>query len=148
VKEVGPVAVTFRSNQVAVLTVDGRKHGTVTPAGTRVTLKPGTHTAVFEVPGFMKLPPATFEVAGPDTKPVAAVFPAKGQLVLTVTPAGADILIDGVAAGKAGASPLKRFLAAGPHEVVVSLPGYRTETKAIELDEEAQSTYRIDLRKE
>src|SRR5512140_2928076 len=41
----GPVTVTFRSNQVASLTVDGKKHGSVLPAGTRLSLKPGTHTA-------------------------------------------------------------------------------------------------------
>ena len=147
-KPAGPVTVTFRSNQVASLTVDGKKQGSVLPAGTRLPLKLGTHTAVFEVAGFMKLPPQTFEVAGPDTKPVTAVFPAKGQVVLTVTPPGAEIRIDGVSVGTAGAAPFKRFLAAGAHEIVVTLPGYRSETKAIDLDEEAQSTYRIDLRKE
>jgi serine/threonine protein kinase len=148
VKETGPVAVTFRSNQVAALTVDGRKQGSVTPAGARVTLKPGTHTALFEVPGFMKLPPKTFEVSGPETKPVTAEFPARGLLSLTVTPSGAEIRIDGVAAGTASGAPLKRSLVAGAHEIVVTMPGYKTETKAIELEEEAQSVYRIELRKE
>ncbi len=147
-KPPGPVVVTFRSNQLASLTVDGKKAGSVLPAGTHLTLKPGTHTAVFEVPGFMKLPPQTFDVTGPDTKPVLAVFPAKGQIVLTVTPAGAEIRIDGVSAGTASGSPLKRFLAAGAHEIVVSLAGYRSETKAIDLDEEAQAITRIDLKKE
>jgi eukaryotic-like serine/threonine-protein kinase len=144
----GPVTVTFRSNQLATLTVDGKKQGSVLPAGSRLPLKPGTHTAVFEVPGFMKLPPQTFDVTGPDTKPVTAVFPAKGQVVLTVTPPGAEVRIDGVSVGTASGAPLKKFLAAGPHEIVVSLPGWRSETKAIDLDEEAQSTYRIDLKKE
>jgi serine/threonine-protein kinase len=147
-KPSGPVTVTFRSNQVASLTVDGKKQGSVLPAGTRLSLKPGAHTAVFEVPGFMKLPPQTFDVTGPDTRPVTAVFPAKGQVVLTVSPPGAEIRIDGVSAGPASGAPLKKFLAAGPHEIVVSLAGYRTETKAIDLDEEAQSSYRIDLKKE
>ncbi len=147
-KPSGPVTVTFRSNQLATLTVDGKKQGSVLPAGTRLSLKPGPHTAVFEVPGFMKLPPQTFDVAGPDTRPVTAVFPAKGQIVLTVSPPGAEIRIDGVSAGPVSGAPLKKFLAAGPHEIVVSLAGYRSETKAIDLDEEAQSTYRIDLKKE
>ena len=146
-KPAGPVTVTFRSNQRASLTVDGKKQGSVLPAGTRLSLKPGAHTAVFEVPGFMKLPPQTFD-AGPDTKPVTAVFPAKGMIVLTVSPPGAEVRIDGVSTGPASGSPIKKFLAAGPHEIVVSLAGYRTETKAIDLDEEAQSSYRIDLRKE
>jgi serine/threonine-protein kinase len=148
VKESAPIAVTFRSNQVATLTVDGRKHGTVTPAGTRVTLKPGAHSAVFEVPGFMKLPPKTFEVAGPDTKPVTAEFPARGLLSLTVTPPGAEIRIDGVLVGSATAAPLKKSLVAGAHEIVVSMPGYKAETKAVVLEEEAQSAARIELRRE
>ncbi len=142
------MTVTFRSNQVAVLTVDGKRRGSVLPAGTHLALQPGAHTATFEVPGFMKLPTRTFEVSGPDIKPVTAVFPAKGQIVLTVTPPGAEILVDGVSLGPASSTALKKFLAAGPHEIVVRMPGYRTETKAIDLDEEAQATYRIDLRKE
>jgi serine/threonine protein kinase len=148
VKENIPVAVTFRSNQVAILAVDGRKVGSVTPAGMRVTLKPGGHTAVFEVPGFMKLPPKAFEVAGGGTKPVTAEFPARGLLSLTVTPPGAEIRIDGVSVGVASGTPLKKSLVAGAHEIVVSMPGYRTETKSVELEEEAQSAYRIELRKE
>jgi hypothetical protein len=141
------VTVTFRSNQVASLTVDGKKQGSVFPAGTRLALPPGSHTAIFEVPGFMKLPPQTFEVGGPETKPVTAVFPAKGQIVLTVTPPGAEIRIDGVLTATAGAAPLKKFLAAGPHEIVVNAPGYRTETRTIDLDEEDQKATRVDLKR-
>jgi len=144
----GPVTVTFRSNQIATLTIDGKKKGSVLPAGTRIPLEPGKHTAVFEVPGFMKLQPVTFVVDGPDTKPVTAVFPAKGQIVLAVTPPGAEIRIDGVAQEPPAAPPFKKFLAAGQHDIVVSMPGYRTEMKAIDLDEEAQNTYRFDLKKE
>ena len=40
----GPVTVTFRSNQVASLTVDGKKQGSVLPAGTRLSVEPGKHT--------------------------------------------------------------------------------------------------------
>ena len=144
----GPVMVTFRSNQVATLTIDGKKKGSVLPAGTRFSVEPGKHTAVFEVPGFMKLPPITFVVDGPDTKPVPAIFPAKGQVILNVTPPGAEIRIDGVAQEPPAAPPFKKFLVAGPHDIVVSMPGHRTEMKAIDLDEEAQKTYRIDLKKE
>ncbi|HEY3350663.1 MAG TPA: serine/threonine-protein kinase [Thermoanaerobaculia bacterium] len=144
----GPVMVTFRSNQVATLTIDGKKKGSVLPAGTRFSVEPGKHTAVFEVPGFMKLPPITFAVDGPDTKPVPAVFPAKGQIVLTVTPPGAEIRIDGVAQDPPAAPPFKKFLVAGQHDIVVSLPGYTTERRSIDLEEEAQNTYRIELKKE
>ena len=144
----GPVTVTFRSNQVAALTVDGKKQGSVFPAGTRLALLPGPHTAIFEVPGFMKLPPQTFEVGGPETKPVTAVFPAKGQIVLTATPPGAEIRIDGVLTATAGAAPLKKFLAAGPHEIVVNSPGHRAETRTVDLDEEDQKAIRVDLKRE
>jgi serine/threonine-protein kinase len=144
----GPVTVTFRSNQLATLSVDGKKQGSVLPAGMRVALKPGTHTAVFEVPGFMKLPPQTFEVSGPDAKPVIAVFPAKALLVLTVTPPGAEIWIDGVRSGQAGEGSLKKLLTAGTHEVSVRLAGYRADTRSVVLEEEDQSVLRIDLKKE
>ena len=144
----GPVRVTFRANQVATQTIDGKKRGSVPPAGARFFVEPGKHTAVFEVPGFMKLPPVTFVVDGPDTKPLSAVFPAKGQIVLTVSPPGAEIRIDGVAQEPPAAPPFKKFLVAGQHDIVVSMPGYRTEMKAIDLEEEAQNTYRFDLKKE
>ncbi|MBK9064130.1 MAG: serine/threonine protein kinase [Acidobacteria bacterium] len=144
----GPVMVTFRSNQVATLTIDGKKKGSVPPAGTRFSVEPGKHTAVFGIPGFMTLPPVTFVVDGLDTIPVTAIFPAKGQIVLTVSPPGAEIRIDGVAQEPPAAPPFKKFLVAGQHDIVVSMPGYRTETKAIDLEEEAQNTYRFDLKKE
>ncbi|MEO8054371.1 MAG: serine/threonine-protein kinase [Acidobacteriota bacterium] len=144
----GPVLVTFRSNQVATLTIDAKKKGSVPPAGTRFSVEPGKHTAVFEVPGFMTLPPVTFVVDGPDTKPVSAVFPAKGQIVLAVTPPGAEIRIDGVLQKPQTGVSFKKFLVAGPHDIVVSMPGYSTERRPIDLEEESQNTYRIDLKKE
>jgi predicted Ser/Thr protein kinase len=143
----GPVMVMFRSNQVATLTIDAKKKGSVPPAGTRFSVEPGKHTAVFEVPGFMKQP-VTFVVDGPDTKPVAVVFPAKGQIVLAVTPPGAEIRIDGVLQEAQATATFKMFLVAGPHDIIVSMPGYRTERRSIELEEEAQNTYRFDLKKE
>ncbi len=111
-------------------------------------MDPGKHTAVFGVQGFMTLPPVTFVVDGPETKPVTAVFPAKGQIVLTVSPPGAEIRIDGVLQEPQAAASFKKFLVAGPHDIVVSMPGYRTETRSIELEEEAQGVYRLDLKKE
>jgi eukaryotic-like serine/threonine-protein kinase len=145
--ETGPFAVTFRSNQVGTLTVDGQRRGPVAPSGTRVALRPGAHTAVFEVPGYMKVT-KEFEVAGADTKPVLAEFPARGIVTITVTPAGADIKIDGVSIGASTGGPLKKTLRSGTHEIVASMPGYVTGVRTVELEEEDSQVVRIELRKE
>jgi len=141
------VTVTFRSNQVGVLTLDGKKHGSVAPSGTRASLKPGSHVAVFEVPGYMKIT-KPFEVTGSDTKPVTAEFPPRGIVTITVTPAGADVKIDGVSIGASTGTPLRKTLRSGTHEIVASMPGYVTGMRTLELDEEDSQVVRIDLRKE
>jgi serine/threonine-protein kinase len=147
VKETGPVAVSFRSNQVGILWVDGKKHGPVAPAGTRVTLSRGTHTAVFEVPGYMKIT-KEFDVEGAGGRPVSAEFPPRGIIVLTVLPAGADIRIDGVSIGSSTGAPLRKTLRSGSHEIVASSPGYVSQMRTVELDEEDSQAVRIELKKE
>ena len=147
VKEAGPVNVTFRSNQVGILTLAGKRHGPVAPSGTRASLRPGSHVAVFEIPGYMKITKA-FEVAGPDTKPVTVEFPPRGIVTITVSPAGADIKIDGVSVGASTGAPLRKTLRSGTHEIVASLPGYVTGMRTVELSEEDSQVVRIDLKKE
>ncbi len=146
-KPAGPVTVTFRSNQLGVLTVDGVRRGSILPAGVRIALKPGPHKAVFEVPGYMSIT-KDFVVDSEDPAPVRAEFPPKGLVKITVTPAGADVKIDGVLEAKSTGGEMKKLLRSGAHEIVASMPGYVTASRTVELEEEDAQVVRIDLKKE
>ena len=64
-------------------------------------------------------------------------------------PPGAEIRLDGVLIGTATGGPMKKTLRAGPHEISVSLAGYRTFTRTVDIAEEDSFRIpRIELKKE
>ncbi|HEX5854739.1 MAG TPA: serine/threonine-protein kinase [Thermoanaerobaculia bacterium] len=143
-------AVTFKSNIYAELSINGKRHPASLPAPARVTLKPGRYSAVFDAPGFMKIT-KELEISAADPKPltVAAEFPARGIVTVTVLPAGAEIRIDRVSIGVSTGGPMKKTLRAGPHEISASLAGYQTFSKTVHVEEDASiSLPRIELKKE
>ncbi|HMA28856.1 MAG TPA: serine/threonine-protein kinase [Thermoanaerobaculia bacterium] len=138
VKEVPTAAVvTFKSNIYAELSINGKKHPSSLPAATRVTLKPGRYVAVFDAPGFTKVQ-EEFEIpaANPVPLTITGKFPPRAILSLTARPAGAEIRIDGVLVGPSSGTPIRKTLRAGPHEISVSLAGYRTEARSVDLKED------------
>jgi hypothetical protein len=151
VKEVPTTAVvTFKSNKYAELSINGKRHPASLPAATRVTLKPGRYVAVFDVPGFMKIT-REFDVSATDPKPVSvfAEFPGRGNVTFTVFPAGAEIRLDGVLIGASTGAAMKRTLRAGPHEISVSLAGYKTYTRTVDVaEDDSFAMPRIELKKE
>jgi hypothetical protein len=151
VREAATTAVvTFKSNIYAELSIDGKRHPSKLPAPARATLKPGRHSAVFDAPGFMKIT-KEFEISAADPKPltVAAEFPGRGIVTVTVLPAGAEIRIDRVSIGVSTGGPTKKTLRAGPHEISASLAGYQTFSKTINVEEDDSiSLPRIELKKE
>ncbi len=136
------ITVTFESNENAVLTVDGKVHRGL-PAPVRVPLKAGRHTAVFEVPGYMKKS-ETFEVGPGAASSVRVNFPPRGILDVSSDPPGAEVVIDGAASGK---TPLKRPLTAGPHTVEVRLAGYEPFSGTPEIREMESTRVVATLRK-
>jgi eukaryotic-like serine/threonine-protein kinase len=151
VKEVATTAViTFKSNIYAELYINGKRHPASLPAATRVTLKPGNYVAVFDAPGFMKIP-REFEVSAADPKALTVFgeFPGRGSVTFTVLPRGAEIHLDGVLIGASTGGPMKKTLRAGPHEISVSLAGYKTYAKTVEIaEDEPFAIPRIELKKE
>src|SRR5512140_16009 len=151
VKEVATSApVTFKSNIYAELTIDGKRQSANLPRATTVTLKPGRHSAVFDAPGFMKIT-KEFEIpaAGPKAMTVLGEFPGRGIVTFTVLPARAEIRLDGVLIGPSTGGPMKKTLRAGPHEISVSLAGYRTYTRTVEVaEDDSFAIPRIELKKE
>jgi tRNA A-37 threonylcarbamoyl transferase component Bud32 len=115
-----PMTVTFESNSNAQLTVDGKSYRGL-PAPVRVSLKPGKHVAVFEIPNYQKKT-ESFEVR-PGVAPasVRVNFPPWGILDVGSDPPGAEIRIDGAAIGT---TPLKKPFPVGTHAIELVLPGY------------------------
>ena len=151
VKEVATSApVTFKSNIYAELSINGKKQSANLPRATTVTLKPGRYTAVFDAPGFMKIT-KEFEISStePRAVSVSGEFPGRGSVTFTVLPKGAEIRLDGVLIGASTGEPTKKVLRAGPHEISVSLAGYRTFTRTVDIAEEDSFRIpRIELKKE
>ena len=139
----GPVTVTFESNQPAQLTVGGKKYSGL-PAPVRVPLMPGKYVAVFDVAKFRKLEEA-FEVR-PGAAPfvVRVNFPAWGFLEVTSDPPGAEVRVDGKAAG---GTPLKKGYPVGVREVEVRLPGYEAARQPAEVREADVVRVAVPLKK-
>ncbi|MFI5197978.1 MAG: protein kinase [Thermoanaerobaculia bacterium] len=151
VKEVPTTAVvTFKSNIYAELYINGKRHPASLPASTRVSLKPGNYVAVFDAPGFMKIP-KEFEVSAAEPKAVTVFgeFPGRGSVTFTVLPRGAEIHLDGVLIGASTGGAMKKTLRAGPHEISVSLAGYKTYTRTVDVaEDDSFAIPRIELKKE
>jgi len=124
------VTITFESNANALLSVDGKTHRGL-PAPVRVSMKAGRHTAVFEVPGYMKKS-ETFEVRPGGSSSVRVNFPPWGILDVSSEPPGAEVLIDGAVSGK---TPLKKPLTVGAHLVELRLGGYESSSGTQEVRE-------------
>jgi len=151
VKEVATTApVTFKSNIYAELYINGKRQSANLPRATTITLKPGRYSAVFDAPGFMKIT-KEFEVsgAGPKAMTVPGEFPGRGIVTFTVLPARAEIRLDGVLFGASTGGPMKKTLRAGPHEISVSLAGYKTFTRTVDVaEDDSFAIPRIELKKE
>jgi serine/threonine-protein kinase len=133
---------TFESNENALLTVDGKPYRGL-PAPVRVSLKAGRHTAVFEVPGYMKKT-ESIDV-GPGSAPSVRVnFPPWGILDVASEPPGAEVVVDGTGAGK---TPLKKKLPVGAHAVEIRLAGYDAHTAREEVREKESTRLHATLKK-
>ncbi|MDL2718814.1 MAG: serine/threonine-protein kinase [Acidobacteriota bacterium] len=151
VKEVATTApVTFKSNIYAELFINGKRQSANLPRATTVTLKPGRYSAVFDAPGFMKIP-KEFEISAADPRAltVPCEFPGRGIVSFTALPAGAEIRVDGLLIGASTGGPMKKTLRAGPHEISVSLPGYKAVMKPFDVaEDDSFAIPRIELKKE
>ena len=135
------------SNVYAQVSVDGAPHGGVFKP-TRVTVPPGKHVAAFQIADFgpIRVP---FEVRAGESVEVRGEFPPLGQLSISVNPDafGAEVLVDGVVVGHAGASPLRKTVAAGSHRVEARLAGFGSEEKTVEVYEQDKADVLLTLRR-
>jgi len=135
------------SNVYAQLAIDGASRGGVLKA-TSFRLSPGRHVASFESGGFgpIRVP---FEVKPGESVSVRADFPPLGQLWISVNPdaVGAEILVDGVLAGRAGNAPLRKTVAAGNRRVSARLAGFESAERTVEVFDQEKADVLLELRK-
>jgi hypothetical protein len=110
----------------------------------------GTQTAD-SAPSSTPSTPAVPAVAAPD-KPSGSIAPAtaapavvaKGELTIATVPVGASVKLDGKKL--TGATPLtQKDLAAGKHTFQISLPGYLTALKSVEVKGGEAATETVTL---
>lgn len=137
----------FRPTLLAELTVDGKKRGSIAPAGLRISgLEPGRHKAFFNVPGYLSIE-QPFVVRPGETVEVRADFPARGQLQISLKSPewnGAEIFLDGKAIGKA---PLTRTVASGTRRLEIRMPGFETFKQSVEVLSDDRTRVTVELRK-
>jgi serine/threonine protein kinase len=143
-----PVQITFESNANALLTVDGKKY-TGLPAPRRISLKPGKHSYVFEIPNYERKGD-TLEVKPGQPIGVRSDFAPRGMLQVNIGPPearGAEIRVDGVLIGKFDGASVKKPLRTGSHEVEVRRDGFQPQTKSVDIAEDDLFPVRFDLKK-
>ncbi|MDD1654278.1 MAG: PEGA domain-containing protein [Methanomicrobiales archaeon] len=130
----------------ARVTLDGGRTGT-TPWVTDVSA--GSHTLVFSLPGYLDAT-ATVTVQGGDTATYNAVLQkgtgsttGGGSISVASVPSGATISLDGV---PKGVTPTTlQGIPAGSHALALSLPGYETYRRNVDVAEGETSSYVANL---
>jgi hypothetical protein len=128
--------------QAAAANVDGRPVRVVEGMGL-VNLRPGKHTADLSLAGDGKADVrASFET-GKYQYGVLALAAPFGSLLVTTTPEGAEVLVDGQSWG---ASPVERTIGGGEHEVMarVEACGENARTVDVLIGEENEVLVHLD----
>ncbi len=126
----------------AVATIDGREESScITPC--TLEAPPGRHTIVVMQPGY---DPQTREIdvtGKPQELPMISLRGTGGTLMLSTTPAGATIYIDGKK--WSSVTPAQINLAPGQYTIVVEKDGKRSDPEKLEIRGGATSYLRIPL---
>src|SRR5450830_66305 len=104
---------------------------------------PGTHVIQIRLPGWEVWKSSTTAVRGSTTQVIANMAHAAYSLVITSTPPGATVALDGATKGitpltVAGLKPRN-------YALVVSLKGYATISRTVDLSDATQSTQDVSL---
>lgn len=121
--------------------MDGAEVGTTPLVLTRVA--PGTHTIELRLSGWQTWTGTATAVRGTTTQVIANMTHAAYSLVVTSTPAGATVTLDGTAKG---VTPLTLTgLKPRNYDMVVSLNGYAPITRSVDLSDDTQTTQDFSL---
>ena len=142
----GTLLVTS-SPQGAVIYIDGIASGQTNTSVTNIAA--GTHNVTVTKPGYQTATELVSVQAG-ESKSVSFTFqPGDGEgtgtgtLLVTSSPRGAVIYIDGIASGQTNA--YVRNVAAGTRNVTVTKPGYQTATELVSVQAGGRTTVSFTL---
>lgn len=140
-EKIGSVEITSEPAGANV-EIDGIIYNKKTPLVT--SLEKGTHTFKFTLNNFEDEIRADIKSKNINTVR-AKLKSAMSSLKVTSKPGNAEIEIDGKGKGK---TPLDIAILRGKHKVILSLDGYESETREIELKAGKKTTLDIELKKE
>jgi hypothetical protein len=126
--QAGRLRITEKNGRDVELIVDGSRVGTAPWDG---ALSPGVHSVWLRGEGTLGTPPAEVVIElGKQIALELVAVPLDSELEVSVEPSSADILVDGILAGRGA---WKGRLGTGRHEIDVKLGGYVPFTQALTL---------------
>lgn len=129
----GPAGATVRR--------EGDEGGVLATVPGVLPLAPGPHLLLFEAEGYRPRRELVTVVADQVMPLQVELAPLTGTVVVEAVERGARIEVDGAAVGF---TPAVLELPAGPHQVVVTQPGYQPFTAEVQV--EADATETVDVR--
>jgi len=127
----------------AKISVDGTSEPAwVTPYSSAINRPAGTHQVVISKEGYGDYQQFV-TIEGKKTTTVnAQLSVASGEVLVTTTPPGLEVLIDGKLIG---ASPVRVTVVAGSHKYTVRRPGWEPYEGTIKVNSGAQMTVRVNM---
>ncbi|MGA9056144.1 MAG: PEGA domain-containing protein [Terriglobia bacterium] len=127
----------------AKISVDGSSQPNwVTPYSSTITRPAGTHQVVISKEGYGDYQQSVTIEGGKTTTINAQLSAAKGEVAVTTTPPGLDVLIDGKLIGP---SPVRLTVVAGSHKYTVRRPGWEPYEGTFTVRSGALVTVRVNM---
>jgi len=127
----------------AKISVDGSSQPNwVTPYSSTITRPAGTHQVVISKEGYGDYQQSVTIEGGKTTTINAQLSAAKGEVAVTTTPPGLDVLIDGKLIGP---SPVRLTVVAGSHKYTVRRPGWEPCEGTFTVRSGALVTVRVNM---
>jgi len=127
----------------AKISVDGSSEPDwVTPYSSTITRPAGTHQVVISKEGYGDYQQSVTIEGGKTTTINAQLSAAKGEVAVTTTPPGLDVLIDGKLIGP---SPVRLTVVAGSHKYTVRRPGWEPYEGTFTVRSGAVVTVRVNM---
>jgi len=138
--QAGRLRVGEKNGKTAEVFIDGSRVGAAPWDG---ALAPGVHTIWLRGEGVLGTPPARVAVeVGKQVGLDLVLVPLNSELEVSAEPASAEILVDGVLAGRGA---WKGRLGSGPHRIGVTLGGHVPFTQELTLVEGERRVVRAEL---
>lgn len=147
--ELEPAAATVRvvsEPPGASVSVDGNRRGT---APVTLDLAPGEPATIrLELPGHEPLARTVTPAPGTERTLTGELVPIDARLVVYSDPPGAELFVDGRAAGTIGEDGLELELPARDYRIAARLDGYLEQTARVDLDPDQPRSHRFEMQTE